>query len=138
MESSRVESNSKLSRLAKSRLDFLSRGNINHIYREVLRNVFAHTCISSMLDTLKPSAEILADPEHKHNGTMGLAALVSHSLDETAKASAYAWETLADLATARSGDPAVSPFSRSIGRAETLWTYYARPDGVPADRLGAS
>ncbi|KAJ7657239.1 S-adenosyl-L-methionine-dependent methyltransferase [Mycena polygramma] len=100
----------------------------HHVYREVQPNVFANTRISSMLDTLKPSAEILADPEHKHDGTMGLAALASHHLDEAFKASAYAWESLADPATAGSGDPTASPFARAMGRPETLWTYYARPE----------
>ncbi|KAF7354294.1 S-adenosyl-L-methionine-dependent methyltransferase [Mycena venus] len=71
----------------------------HHVYREVSPNIFANTRISSMLDTLKPSAEILADPEHKHDGTIGLAALASHHIDETFKASAYAWETLSDPAT---------------------------------------
>ncbi|KAJ7898380.1 S-adenosyl-L-methionine-dependent methyltransferase [Mycena leptocephala] len=100
----------------------------HHVYREVKPNVFANTRISSMLDTMKPSTEILADPEHKHDGTMGLAALASHHLDEPFKASAYAWETLADPTTARSGDPTASPFARALGRAETLWEYHARPE----------
>ncbi|KAJ6535743.1 S-adenosyl-L-methionine-dependent methyltransferase [Mycena capillaripes] len=64
----------------------------HHVYREVQPNVFANTRISSMLDTLKPSQEILADPEHKHDGTMA------------------------------------SPFARAMGRTETLWTYYSRPE----------
>ncbi|KAJ6480521.1 S-adenosyl-L-methionine-dependent methyltransferase [Mycena vitilis] len=100
----------------------------HHVYREVQPNAFANTRISSMLDTLKPSAEILADPEHKHDGTIGLAALASHHLDEAFKASAYAWESLADPATAGSGNPTASPFARAMGRPETLWTYYARPE----------
>ncbi|KAF7373903.1 S-adenosyl-L-methionine-dependent methyltransferase [Mycena sanguinolenta] len=83
----------------------------HHVFREISPNVFGHTRISSMLDTHKSSAEIFADPEHKHDGTMGLAALAAHqyspaSLDETFKASAYAWETLSDPATRGSGDPA--------------------------------
>ncbi|KAJ7473575.1 S-adenosyl-L-methionine-dependent methyltransferase [Mycena galericulata] len=99
----------------------------HHVYREVEPNVFANTRISSMLDTLKPSAEILKDPSHKHDNTMGLAALASHHLDEGFKASAYAWETLADPATANSGDPLASPFARAFGR-ETLWQFYDRPE----------
>ncbi|KAJ7175090.1 S-adenosyl-L-methionine-dependent methyltransferase [Mycena crocata] len=100
----------------------------HHVYREVKPNVFTNTRISSMLDTLKPSQEVLADPEHKHDNTMGLAALASHHLDEAFKASAYSWETLADPATVRSGDPTASPFARAMGRAETLWKYYERPE----------
>jgi hypothetical protein len=33
----------------------------HHVYREVSPNVFAHTRISSMLNTLKPSAEVIAE-----------------------------------------------------------------------------
>ncbi|KAF7335897.1 S-adenosyl-L-methionine-dependent methyltransferase [Mycena sanguinolenta] len=101
----------------------------HHVFREISPNVFGHTRISSMVDTHKSSAEIFADPEHKHDGTMGLAALAAHHLDETFKASVYAWETLSDPTTRGSGDPAAAPFSRGIGRPEGLWTYFARPEG---------
>ncbi|KAJ7269517.1 S-adenosyl-L-methionine-dependent methyltransferase [Mycena rebaudengoi] len=100
----------------------------HHVYREVQPNVFANTRISSMLDTLKSSSEIIADPEHKHDNTMGLAALASHHLDEAFKASAVSWETLSDPATVRSGDPTASPFARAMGRSETLWNFYERPE----------
>ena len=50
------------------------------------------------------------------------------SLDECFKASAYAWETLADPQTAFSGDPTASAFARSIGTKDTLWQYYGRPE----------
>ncbi|KAF7377232.1 S-adenosyl-L-methionine-dependent methyltransferase [Mycena sanguinolenta] len=100
----------------------------HHVFREISPNVFGHTRISSMLDTHKSSAEIFADPEHKHDGTDGFPALLAHFLDEAFKASAYAWETLADPATRSSGDPTESPFSRAIGRPEGQWTYFARPE----------
>ncbi|KAJ6506651.1 S-adenosyl-L-methionine-dependent methyltransferase [Mycena sanguinolenta] len=100
----------------------------HHVFREISQNVFGHTRISSMLDTHKLSAEIFADPEHKHDGTLGVAALAAHHLDETFKASAYAWETLSDPATRGSGDPAAAPFSRGIGGLG-MWTYFARPEG---------
>ncbi|KAF7320605.1 S-adenosyl-L-methionine-dependent methyltransferase [Mycena chlorophos] len=109
----------------------------HHVYREVAPNVFANTRISSMLDTLKPSKEIIANPRSKHDGTFGLAALASHHLDEAFKASAYAWETLADPQTCLSGDPTASPFARATGRPETLWTYFERPEnGFAAHRFG--
>ncbi|KAJ6555654.1 S-adenosyl-L-methionine-dependent methyltransferase [Mycena vulgaris] len=100
----------------------------HHVYREVEPNVFANTRISSMLDTLKPSAEIIADPKHKHDNTMGLAALACHHLDEAFKGSAYAWETLADPATVHSGDPSASPFARALGSGEEMWKFYQRPE----------
>ncbi|KAJ8469560.1 hypothetical protein ONZ45_g16849 [Pleurotus djamor] len=100
----------------------------NHVYREVAPDVFANNRISSMLDTLKPVTDILTDPQHKHDGTFGLAALAGHHLDEAFKASAYSWETLADPLTRLSGDPRASPFARSINSSETLWECYERPE----------
>ncbi|THH07900.1 hypothetical protein EW146_g9170 [Bondarzewia mesenterica] len=100
----------------------------NHVYREVSPNVFANTRISSILDTLKPSEEIIADPVHKHDNTPGLAAFASHHLDEAFKAAAYAWETLADPATRRSGDPSASPFARAFNTKQTLWQFHERAE----------
>ncbi|PPQ95286.1 hypothetical protein CVT26_014860 [Gymnopilus dilepis] len=102
----------------------------NHIYREVRPDVFANTRISSMLDTLKASEEIIANPDQKHDNTFGFAALASHALDEAFKASAYAWENLADPATTKSGDPDASPFARAMGRKETMWQYFERPENA--------
>ncbi|KAG6868849.1 hypothetical protein C0993_008978 [Termitomyces sp. T159_Od127] len=100
----------------------------NHIYREIKPNVFANTRISSLMDTLKQSEEIIAHPEDKHDNTSGLPALAAHHLDEAFKASAYAWETLADPATAKSGDPNASPFSRAFNTTETMWELFARDE----------
>ncbi|KAF9564158.1 S-adenosyl-L-methionine-dependent methyltransferase [Agrocybe pediades] len=102
----------------------------NHIYREVKPNVFTNTRISSMLDTLKPSQDIIADPTTKHVNTMGLTALASHHLDEAFKAAAFTWEVLEDPKTAKSGDPDSSPFARAMGRRETLWQYYERKENA--------
>ena len=51
-------------------------------------------------------------------------------MDEAFKASAYAWENLADPATAKSGDPDASPFARAMGRKETMWQYFERPENA--------
>ncbi|KAG6916948.1 hypothetical protein DXG01_004497 [Tephrocybe rancida] len=115
----------------------------NHVYREIKPDVFTNTRISSMMDTLKPSQDIIAQcalsslivampkcdyssPETKHDNTLGLAALASHHLDEPFKASAYAWETLSDPATVKSGDPTASCFARAFNAKETLWDLHAR------------
>ncbi|KAF9462322.1 S-adenosyl-L-methionine-dependent methyltransferase [Collybia nuda] len=100
----------------------------HHVYRELQPNVFTNTRISSMLDTLKPSKVILANPERKHDNTMGLAALASHHLDEVFKASAYSWETLADSQTVLSEDPSAAPLGRVMKTTDTLWQFYARPE----------
>ena len=38
----------------------------HHIYREVKPDVFTNNRISSLLDTMKPSAEIIAEYVHRH------------------------------------------------------------------------
>ncbi|KAF9042839.1 S-adenosyl-L-methionine-dependent methyltransferase [Hymenopellis radicata] len=101
---------------------------VQHIYREVSLNVFANTRISSMMDTLKSSAEIIANPDLKHDGTPGLAALASHHLDEAFKASAYAWDTLANPKTVKSDEPNASPFNRAFNTQGSLWDLYARDE----------
>ncbi|KAG5640847.1 hypothetical protein DXG03_006828 [Asterophora parasitica] len=83
---------------------------IHHVYRELRPDVFTNTRISSMLDTLKPSQEIMAN------------------LDETFKASAYAWETLSDPLTAKSYDPRAAPISRAYNAKENYWEIIAREE----------
>ncbi|EIM90650.1 S-adenosyl-L-methionine-dependent methyltransferase [Stereum hirsutum FP-91666 SS1] len=100
----------------------------NHVYREVSPDVFTNTRISSMLDTLKPSTEIIAKPESKHIGTFGFPAFLSHHLDEAFKAAAWSWEVLEDPKTRKSGDPHASPFSRALNTDQTLWEFYERPE----------
>ncbi|KAG6869655.1 hypothetical protein C0995_001459, partial [Termitomyces sp. Mi166 len=81
-----------------------------------------------MLDTLKPSQDIISHPENKHENTPGLAALAAHHLDESFKAAAYAWDTLSDPATAKSGDPAATPLARAFNINETYWDLLSRDE----------
>ncbi|KNZ82352.1 Sterigmatocystin 8-O-methyltransferase [Termitomyces sp. J132] len=113
---------------ARKMAQFLRYLATNHIYREIRPNVFTNTRISSLMDTLKPSEEVIAKPEDKHDNTSGLPALAAHHLDEAFKASAYAWETLSDPATAKSGDPDKSPFSRAFNTTETIWEFFAQDE----------
>ncbi len=50
------------------------------------------------------------------------------SLDEAFKASAYAWDTLADPKTVKSGDPTASPFARAFNTQGTLWDLHSRDE----------
>ncbi|KAF8351882.1 S-adenosyl-L-methionine-dependent methyltransferase [Amanita rubescens] len=99
----------------------------HHIYREVRPDVFANNRVSSLLDTWKPSAEIIINPYQKHEDTNGVAAIGSHLLDENFKASAYLWETVSDPKTAKSGEPNEAPFSRAIGNGKTFWQWLEQP-----------
>ncbi|KAA1478056.1 S-adenosyl-L-methionine-dependent methyltransferase [Dentipellis sp. KUC8613] len=100
----------------------------HHVYRETEPDIFTNNRISSVMDTLKSSEEIIADPEHKYDGPPRLAALISHHLDEPFKASAYAWESLADPETGHSGDPSKSPFTRAFRTTESIWQFLERPE----------
>ncbi|CAA7266025.1 unnamed protein product [Cyclocybe aegerita] len=100
----------------------------HHIYREIKPNVFTNTRISSMLDTLKPTAELFAHPEQKHENTPGLTAMTCHHLDEGYKSAAYTWETVSDPNT--TDDTTDSPLSRWTGRKETVWDFYQRPENL--------
>ncbi|KAF8624706.1 hypothetical protein AX17_007037 [Amanita inopinata Kibby_2008] len=100
----------------------------HHIYHELRPDVFTNTRISSLLDTLKPTRELILDPESKHDNTTGLPALVSHHLDETFKASAYSWETMQEVQDITSGEPHHSPFARAVGEGEIIYKFYQRPD----------
>ncbi|KAG6888552.1 hypothetical protein C0995_007424 [Termitomyces sp. Mi166 len=100
----------------------------NHIYREITPDVFANTRISSMLDTLKPSQDVIAHPETKYENTPGMAALAGHHLDECFKASVYAWETLSDPTTVKSGEPTAAPLARAFNIQQTYYDFLARDE----------
>ncbi|KAF8652613.1 hypothetical protein AX16_004302 [Volvariella volvacea WC 439] len=100
----------------------------HHVYREVQPNVFANNRISSMLDTLKLSKEILADPEHRYDNAIGLAAITGHHLDEICKGSSWIWETVSDPATGFSGDPKHTPLACAFGFDDTIRGFYSRPE----------
>ncbi|GJJ06652.1 hypothetical protein Clacol_000846 [Clathrus columnatus] len=98
-----------------------------HIFREVKPDVFANNRISSLLDTMKLSDELF---DYLKAPRKSMTTRMLHwktRLDEGFKAAAHAWEACLDPTT-RLGDPSASPFSKSIGRSESLWQYYARSD----------
>ncbi|KIL66630.1 hypothetical protein M378DRAFT_160640, partial [Amanita muscaria Koide BX008] len=101
---------------------------IHHVYREVKPDVFTNTRISSLFDTLKPSQDIIAEPENKHDNTIGFAALAGHHLDEIFKSSAYLWETLSDPQTGKSGEPSHAPIGRALSNGKGFFDYLAQPD----------
>ncbi|KAF8351885.1 S-adenosyl-L-methionine-dependent methyltransferase [Amanita rubescens] len=101
-----------------------------HIYREVKPDFFTNNRVSSLLDTLKPSAEIIADPYHKYDGTFGLPAMLGHWLDEAFKASAYLWEITSNPKTAKSGEATETAFSMAVGNGGTYWDYIGQPENA--------
>ncbi|KAF8326437.1 S-adenosyl-L-methionine-dependent methyltransferase, partial [Amanita rubescens] len=122
--------------VAKNNLDAQKLGSClrllatHNIYREVNPDVFANNRVSSLLDTNKPSAQIIADPDHKHDNTNGIPALMSDVLDLHFKASAYLWESASDPKTAKSGEPADNPFGRTIGKGKSYWEWIEQPENT--------
>ncbi|KAF8645329.1 hypothetical protein AX16_007904 [Volvariella volvacea WC 439] len=105
-----------------------------HVYREIEPDVFTNTRISSTLDTSKASKEVIADPNHKYDGSQGIAALVSHQLDESYKAATYGWEALENPSRYASDPAKYNPWSLSMRTDGTIWDWFNSPQGDMARR----
>ncbi|KAI5890571.1 S-adenosyl-L-methionine-dependent methyltransferase [Schizophyllum commune H4-8] len=102
----------------------------NFVFREVAPDVFANNRISSMIDTGKSSKEILADPEHKYDGTSGISAICAFITDEPFKAAAQVWGTVSDPADGLSGEPDATAMARAFGVRESVWKIMTRPENA--------
>ncbi|KAG6915443.1 hypothetical protein DXG01_011473 [Tephrocybe rancida] len=111
-----VDSN-KLSRL----LRILA---LDHCYKEVTPDVYANTRISSVMDSGKSVADLLKNPEDKHEGTPGLVALLEHLIGDGAKFSSQLLENIKDPKTGRSDEPIHAPFNRVFNVDLPLWLWY--------------
>ncbi|KZP25715.1 S-adenosyl-L-methionine-dependent methyltransferase [Athelia psychrophila] len=100
----------------------------HHVYREVSPDVFANNRVSSTLDTGKSITDIQKDPESKHDGTQGFAALVEHRLSGGQKASACLMENMRDPLTAFSSEPNQAPFNRAYGIDIPMWAWHQLPE----------
>ncbi|KAM6499069.1 S-adenosyl-L-methionine-dependent methyltransferase [Amanita muscaria] len=101
---------------------------VHHVYREVTPDVFTNTRLSSMLDTSKPSQDIVADPDSKHDNNTSLPSLAGHHLDEMFKSSAYLWETLSDPQTGKSDEPGHAAIGKALSNGKGFFDYLAQPD----------
>ncbi|KAF9458915.1 S-adenosyl-L-methionine-dependent methyltransferase [Collybia nuda] len=99
-----------------------------HIFREVTPDVFAHNRISGMLDTGKSVEVILQDPESKHDGTNGFAALVEIFSSDGQKGSSYLLENMKDPKTSHSVEANQAPMQRGLGTDMTYWDWYSQPE----------
>ncbi|KAF8334399.1 S-adenosyl-L-methionine-dependent methyltransferase [Amanita rubescens] len=102
----------------------------HYIYREVKPDVFANNRVSSFVDTLKPSAEIIADPEHKFDNTSGIAAFASFMVDELVKSSAYFYENASDPKIASSGELSDSPFAKAVSNGTPFRDWLKEPQNA--------
>ncbi|KAG6898572.1 hypothetical protein C0993_005961 [Termitomyces sp. T159_Od127] len=96
----------------------------NKLGEEVTPDAFANTRISAVLDTGKSVADILENPEDKHEGTSGLVAFVEEYIGDGAKYSSQLLENIKDPITGRSSEPNHAAFNRACGVDIPLWLWY--------------
>ncbi|KAI0346013.1 S-adenosyl-L-methionine-dependent methyltransferase [Trametopsis cervina] len=99
-----------------------------HIFREVSPDTFAHNRISSMLDTGKPVAAILANPKSKYDNTLGVGALMGHLTDEVFKASPFLTEVLTDANLSHSGEPNQTAFNLAFKTNLPGFVWFESPE----------
>jgi len=93
----------------------------DHFFREIEPNVFANNKRSSLLSTNKPSAEVIANPESKHDGSSGIPALVSMLAARNMRVGCEMFDNLTDPITKYSQEPAHSTFTRVLGKPLFDW-----------------
>jgi len=99
----------------------------HHIFKEVAPDVFANNRLSSMMDSMKPSQEVIENPVDKHVGTPGVAALIEHTGDVVMKGSAVLKEVLTDEKRGMSDDFHDSPFNVAYKTEKTFWDWLEEP-----------
>ncbi|KAI0685289.1 S-adenosyl-L-methionine-dependent methyltransferase [Cytidiella melzeri] len=100
----------------------------SYIFKEVAPDTFVHNRISSLLDTAKPVAEILADPQSKHDKTMGVTAFMEHFGDESIKSAGYLAETLTSPNLAHSNEPNKAAFNTAFKTDLGVFDWYELPE----------
>jgi len=90
------------------------------------------------LDTGKSVEELVANPESKHIGTLGITSFMEHTLDEGFKGSSHLTETILDPEFGHSYEVNTTAFNRAHNVNESLWTWFeARDNGLRLARFGA-
>ncbi|KAH9988258.1 O-methyltransferase [Russula compacta] len=111
----------------------------NHIFVEVSPDVFANNRLSSVLDTGKPVEELLASPESKHIGTLGMTSIIEHVLDEGFKCSSYLTETILDPEFAHASEPTKCALNKAFNIKGDMWDWFEGPDNrLRLARFGAA
>ncbi|TFY59084.1 hypothetical protein EVG20_g7915 [Dentipellis fragilis] len=99
----------------------------NHIFRETTPDVFTHNRLSSVIDTGKPFEVVKKDPAGKHDGTMGVCAMVGQMHDEGLKSLAVLWDTLRDPKFGHSQEPNEAAFSKAFNTDKSFFEWFELP-----------
>ncbi|KAF8498100.1 S-adenosyl-L-methionine-dependent methyltransferase [Russula emetica] len=100
----------------------------NHLFKEVTPDVFANNRLSSALDTGKSVEELLARPESKHIGTLGMTSMLEFGGDEGFKSSSHLTEVLLDPELGHAYEPNKAAFNRAHNTKEVMWSWLEHPD----------
>ncbi|KAA1468506.1 O-methyltransferase [Dentipellis sp. KUC8613] len=99
----------------------------HYIFVEVAPDVFANNIISSCLDSGKSVAALIAHPEQRYDGTLGITALLGHFGDDAFKASAYLSDVLTDPATSHSYEANKTAHSRAFNINLDMFSWFETP-----------
>ncbi|KAJ3527088.1 hypothetical protein NM688_g8174 [Phlebia brevispora] len=102
----------------------------HHIFREVAPDVFTNNRVSSLIDTGKPVADILAHPENKFDGTSGIAAVLEHVSDEGLKSSGWLAETIMDEKFGPSQEPNETAFNKAYNTPLPVFPWWELPENA--------
>ncbi|KAJ7473016.1 S-adenosyl-L-methionine-dependent methyltransferase [Mycena galericulata] len=86
----------------------------NHVFTEVSPDVFANNRLSSMLDTGKDVAQIIADPDRKYEGAIAFGALLEHLSDDAFKCSTSLLDVIVDPSDGLSNEPNRTAFNQAF------------------------
>ncbi|KAJ3554256.1 hypothetical protein NM688_g3204 [Phlebia brevispora] len=100
----------------------------NHIFREVSPDVFTNNRLSSLMDTRKPVATILAEPDNKFDGTSGIAAILEHITDEGLKASGWLAETIMDPEIGPSEEANETALNKAFNTPLAMFPWFELPE----------
>ncbi|KAJ8076312.1 hypothetical protein PM082_000733 [Marasmius tenuissimus] len=98
----------------------------SHVFFETAPDTFKNNRLSSLLDTRKSVEQILSNPDNKHTGTSGFAAMMELS-EEMLKGAGYLTETLLDPKTRDSDAQEHTSIARAFGFNKSVWEWYEEP-----------
>ncbi|KAI9463926.1 S-adenosyl-L-methionine-dependent methyltransferase [Russula earlei] len=111
----------------------------NYMFTEVSPDIFANNRLSSTLDTGKSVEELLANPELKHLGTLGITSIIEHILDEGFKISSYLPETLLDPELGHAYESNKTAMNKALNVEGDFWSWLEGPDNrLRLARFGAA
>ncbi|KAI9443140.1 O-methyltransferase [Lactarius indigo] len=113
----------------------------NHVFIEVLPDVFANNRLSTVLDTRKPVGLLISNPESKHIGTFGITSYIE-LVYEFHVGAILIWALTIDtfdLEFGHATEPTKKALNKALSIEGDMWNWFEGPDnGLRLARFGAS